>query len=86
MKAIHIRIRESQSSESTFDFILPFLWETGIDHLASLENDLAHIEKQLDDKIFALYDISEADREAIRAELNQEKDDEVQEEEAARSC
>ncbi|HOV48778.1 MAG TPA: hypothetical protein PLM06_09105 [Anaerolineae bacterium] len=66
---IYIRIQNEKLSETTYDFIAPPRWDTGLADLAAAEARLAALEAQIDDEVYRLYGISDADRAAIEAEL-----------------
>jgi len=57
------------TDESNLDFIAPPRWDTGLADLAAAEAHLAALEAQIDDEVYRLYRISDADRAAIEAEL-----------------
>ena len=59
----------STQDETTYDFIAPPRWDTGLADLAAAEARLAALEAQIDDEVYRLYGISDADRAAIEAEL-----------------
>lgn len=50
-------------------FTIPLDWRTGLADLAAAEARLAALEAQIDDEVYRLYGISDADRAAIEAEL-----------------
>lgn len=84
VQAIQIRMREAKAEEKTYEFILPFSWQTGQENLAFLEDKLAFVENHLNNIVYEMYGISERDREAIETELNwgntsESQDDEIQE-------
>ena len=55
--------------ESTYDFIAPPRWPTGLDDLVTTENRLFNLESKINDEVYGLYGISDIDRAAIKAEL-----------------
>ncbi len=61
--------RNSSLDETTFDFIAPPRWETGLADLAAAQARLAALERAIDDEVYRLYGLSEADRAAIEAEM-----------------
>jgi len=67
--AVHIRQWEAMLDETTFDFIAPPRWDTGLHDLAAAQARLAALERQIDDEVYRLYSISDEDRAAIEAEL-----------------
>jgi hypothetical protein len=60
---------QSLEQETTYDFIAPPRWDTGLEDLASAQVRLAVLEAQIDDEVYRLYGISDEDRAAIEAEL-----------------
>jgi hypothetical protein len=66
-------IRYSQmletQKETTYDFLAPPCWFTGLNNLVAVKARLADLESQIDDEVYRLYGISDADRAAIEAEL-----------------
>ncbi len=68
--AVHIRQHEAMQDETTYDFIAPPRWDTGLEDLAAAEARLAALEAQIDDEVYRLYGISDEDRAAIEAELS----------------
>jgi len=68
-KAISLAKTDSEEDETTYDFITPPAWKTGIDDLANRHSLLAEIESEIDDEVYRLYGISAEDRSAIEAEL-----------------
>ncbi|MFZ5915466.1 MAG: hypothetical protein ACOYZ7_00855 [Chloroflexota bacterium] len=55
--------------ETTFDFIAPPCWDTGLADMTAAQARLAALERQIDDEVYRLYGISDEDRAAIEAEL-----------------
>jgi hypothetical protein len=68
-QSTHWQIRASTGEETTFDFIAPHCWDTGLDDLAGTQARLAALEAQIDDEVYRLYGIGDEDRAAIEAEL-----------------
>jgi len=66
---IHIRQWEAMTDETTYDFIAPPRWDTGLDDLRAAQARLAELEAQIDDEVCRLYGLSDEDRAAIEAEL-----------------
>ncbi len=76
-QAIMLAKATDAQDETTYDFIAPPRWDTGLDdpstgsgQVAAAQARLAALEAQIDDEVFNLYGISAADRAAIEAELN----------------
>ena len=73
-KAIEISFKSSIEDESTFDFIAPPWYGTLNDTLTEIflrDDDLADVEKAIDEEVYRLYGISDQDRKAIESELAQ---------------
>src|SRR5512145_1553613 len=80
-QAIKLAKADGDENESTYDFIAPPLWHTGIDDVGAKRRKLVQIEEQIDEEVYSLYGISHEDRAAIEAELaepatNEATDDE----------
>ena len=70
-KAIELAKMDSIEDETTYDFIAPPHWKTGIDDVTKRREELEEIERKIDDEVYRLYNISEEDRKAIEAELSE---------------
>jgi len=68
-KAVALAKADSEDDETTYDFIAPPDWKTGIDDVAARRRELARIEEGIDEEVYRLYGISEEDRKAIEEEL-----------------
>jgi len=68
-QAIALAETAEQQDETTFDFVAPPRWDTGLDDLTTAQARLTALESQIDDEVYCLYDISDEDRAAIEAEL-----------------
>ena len=60
---------ESAEDETTYEFVAPPTWSGGEDDMAARAWELTEVERQIDEEIYSLYDISAEDRQAIEAEL-----------------
>jgi len=60
---------DSEEDERAYDFISPPFWPLGVEALSSRHRVLAELERQIDDEVYRLYDISPHDRRAIEEEL-----------------
>ncbi len=60
----------SKEDETTYDFIAPPVWPDGIDFVTVRRRQLADLEKEIDQEVCRLYDISSEDRRAIEEELS----------------
>lgn len=71
-RAISLARQDSSEDETTFDFIAPPWSATLDDTLTDIwlrEDALADVEKAIDEEVYRLYGIGEADRRAIESEL-----------------
>ena len=68
-QAIELAKADSEEEETTYDFIAPPDWHTGVQDVAERHAQLAQIEREIDEEVYRLYGISEEDRRAIEAEL-----------------
>ena len=69
--AISLAQADSKQDETTYDFLAPPPWEAGIDDVADRNRNLAEIEREIDEAVYSLYGIPDADRAAIAAELTE---------------
>jgi hypothetical protein len=60
---------DSQEDETTYDFIAPPAWPDGVERVTARHRDLAALEKEIDEEVYRLYEISPEDRRAIEDEL-----------------
>ena len=56
-------------TETAFDFIAPLRWDMGFADPAHRAERLYALEAQIDNEVYRLYGISDADRAAIEVEL-----------------
>ena len=68
-QCIHLQQVESMRSENTFDFHAPLDWETGPSQELAASQRLSAVEEQINEQVYALYEISPQDRQAIESEL-----------------
>ena len=68
-QAIDLAKSNSAEDETTYDFIAPPDWRTGIQNLQERAKRLADIEREIDEEVYRLYGISDEDRKAIENEL-----------------
>jgi len=78
-RAVSLAMKDSSEDETTFDFIAP-PWSVTLDDTTTdlfLRGDaLADVERDIDEEVYRLYGIGEADRRGIEAELSEPvKDD-----------
>jgi hypothetical protein len=59
---------DSEEDETTYDFIAPPLWPGGTKTVTQRHDGLAELERQIDDEVYRLYEISDEDRQAIEAD------------------
>ena len=69
IQSVHAAKFESLINESTFDFIVPLHWDTGLADLTTIRARLIDLESQIDDNTYRLYGINDEDRAVIKAEL-----------------
>jgi hypothetical protein len=68
-EAIELAQQDSREDETTWDFVAPPPWPDGVERVAERHRQLAEIERQIDEEVYRLYGIADADRAAIEAEL-----------------
>ncbi len=68
-EAIALAKMDSAEDETTYDFVAPPDWETGLDNVRCRKKRLAEIEAEIDEEVYRLYGISGEDRVAIESEL-----------------
>ena len=68
-KAIELAKQDAEEDETTWDFVAPPDWPDGVEKVARRHAELAEIERQIDEEVYRLYEISEEDRRAIEEEL-----------------
>ena len=68
-QAISLARADSAEDETTYDFIAPPVWPTGVDDVGRRHAELADVERRIDDEVYRLYGIAGEDRRAIEAEL-----------------
>lgn len=66
---IFTEIYKSSKDEWNSNFVVPWALQYGLDENSKLDVRLQELQSQIDDEVFALYDISPEDRAAIEAEL-----------------
>jgi DNA-binding transcriptional MerR regulator len=68
-QAIELARKDSEEDETTYDFIAPPPWPDGAETVAERHRRLAAVEKEIDEEVYRLYEISPEDRKAIEEEL-----------------
>jgi hypothetical protein len=68
-EAVELAKKDSEEDETTYDFIAPPAWPEGAEAVAQRHRRLAGIEREIDEEVYRLYEISDDDRRAIEAEL-----------------
>jgi hypothetical protein len=68
-EAVKLARTDSEEDETTYDFIAPPAWPEGAEAAAERQRRLAGIERDIDEEVYRLYEISDDDRRAIEAEL-----------------
>ncbi|MGQ9651184.1 MAG: Eco57I restriction-modification methylase domain-containing protein [Phycisphaerae bacterium] len=69
-RAIELARRECLEDETTWEFVGPPNWATGLDEVRRRRRDLAEIERVIDEQVYALYGLGREDRAAVEADLN----------------
>jgi hypothetical protein len=72
-EAIALARADSEEDETTYDFIAPPDWRTGLADVAARKARLAEVERQIDEEVYRLYGISPEDRAAIEEEVGSEE-------------
>jgi hypothetical protein len=80
-RAVALARVDSEEDETTYDYVEPPDWHHGIERVTARHRDLAALEKEIDEEVYGLYEISPDDRRAIEEELTTapETTDEVEE-------
>ncbi|MEO8285046.1 MAG: BREX-1 system adenine-specific DNA-methyltransferase PglX [Chloroflexota bacterium] len=68
-EAITLARSDSEEAETTYDYVSPPNWRTGLEDVAARKQRVAEIEAQLDEEVYRLYGITAQDRAAIEEEL-----------------
>lgn len=68
-RAIALTRTASAEDETIYEFVAPPVWPDGLAQVASRQAELTAIEREIDEDVYRLYDITSADRAAIEAEL-----------------
>lgn len=69
-KAVELAKDDSRDDETTYDFIIPPDWQTGIADVTGRRLMLDEIEHLIDEEVYSLYGLSEEDKAAIEMELS----------------
>ncbi|WIG59043.1 MAG: hypothetical protein OJF49_001790 [Ktedonobacterales bacterium] len=69
-RAIALARADSAEDETTYEFVAPPAWPDGLARVAARHAELAAIEREINEEVYRLYDISPADRAAIEADLS----------------
>jgi len=72
-ECVDFSILDSAEDETTSDFVAPPVWTTGINVVLDRHEQLANIEREINEDVYRLYDISDDDRRAIESELAEER-------------
>lgn len=64
-EAIELAREDSKEDETTYDFIAPPAWPDGVERVTARHRQLAEVEKEIDEEVYRLYEISPEDRKAI---------------------
>jgi hypothetical protein len=68
-RAVAVARVDSEEDETTYDFNEPPVWPDGVGVVTSRHCDLVAVEKEIDEEVYRLYEISPEDRKAIEEEL-----------------
>ncbi len=68
-QAVALARGDSEDDETTYDFIAPPAWPNGVERVTARHRELAALEKEIDEEVYRLYEISPEDRRAIEDEL-----------------
>jgi hypothetical protein len=68
-RAVALARVDSEEDETTYDFIEPPAWPDGVERVTARHRGLAALEKEIDEEVYRLYEISPEDRLAIEEEL-----------------
>lgn len=68
-EAIELARKDSEEDETTYDFIAPPAWPDGVERVTGRHRQLEAVEKEIDEEVYRLYEISPEDRKAIEEEL-----------------
>lgn len=68
-QAITLAEADSREDEFTYDFIAPPAWPDGVSSVGQRHQQLADIERQIDEEVYQLYEIADDDRKAVEFEL-----------------
>ena len=68
-RAVLLAEMDSQEEETSFEFRAPPSWSSGMEDLVHRQRSLAALEKEIDDEVYRLYDISGDDRRTIEEQL-----------------
>jgi hypothetical protein len=67
--AVNLAILDSEEDETTYDFVEPPVWPDGVERVLARHRDLAAREKEINEEVYRLYEISPEDRKSIEEEL-----------------
>ncbi len=68
-RAVALARVDSEEDETTYDFAEPPGWPDGVEQVTARHRELAETEKEIDEEVYRLYEISPEDRRAIEEEL-----------------
>jgi hypothetical protein len=68
-QAIELARKDSEEDETTYDFLSPPAWPSGIERVTARHRQLEAVEREIDEEVYRLYEISPEDRKAIEEEL-----------------
>src|SRR5262249_43635478 len=68
-RAVELALIDSNEDETTYDFAAPPGWPDGVERVTARHYALAALEKEIDEEVYRLYEISAEDRKVIEDEL-----------------
>jgi hypothetical protein len=72
-RAVTMAKADSEEHEASYDFIAPPAWPDGGSAVTARHHQRAHIDHEIDEEVFRLYEMSDSDRKAIEEELSEPK-------------
>jgi hypothetical protein len=69
VRAVALARLDSEEDETTYDLVAPPVWPDGVERVTARHRDLAMLEKEIDEEVYRLYEVSPEDRRAIDEEL-----------------
>lgn len=70
-KAIATATIDGSEDETTYNYVSPSIWPDGLGIVKSRREELAALEREIDEEVFRLYALSSEDRKAVEVELTE---------------